>query len=58
MLPVRLSSLFLACLLLGACGTRTALTLPPRPAPAGAAQPAQPSQPPADDNKASSGSVR
>jgi len=39
----------LALLLLGACGTRTSLTLPPRPAPAGATQAAPAAPTPAAD---------
>jgi len=50
---MRILGILLAVLLLGACGTRTGLTLPPRPAPAGAAQPS-PQTPPANDSKAGS----
>ncbi|MBX3676256.1 MAG: hypothetical protein KF853_04465 [Rhodocyclaceae bacterium] len=43
----------LALILLGACGTKTSLVMPPRPAPAGATSSASPAPAatPADDSK-------
>jgi predicted small lipoprotein YifL len=54
---MRILGTFLVVLFLGACGTRTSLTLPPRQTPAGATQ-AAPQSPPADDSKAGGAAAR
>jgi predicted small lipoprotein YifL len=55
---MRTSTILLFLLFLGACGTRTSLTLPPSPAPAGAAKTTAPQTPPADDSKAGGNAAR
>lgn len=54
--PALFPALCLVGLLLAGCGNRTALTLPPRPAPA--ATPPAPPAAPVDDSKAGSERTR